>query len=234
MTREIPITFAGARAGVKMCLPFVLGYFLFGAAVGAFAAQKGLTFGEAVLMNAIVCAAAAQMVALQLWPQEWSWAHVAAVAGAAGMVNMRFVLSGASLRPWLSPVRAGFVYPMLGVLTDGAWAASIRYNAEGGRDFGFAVGGAAFLWAIWVVAAAPGYFLGALIDNPRAFGLDLLIALTFAATLTPILKRTRDFLPFGVAGAVGLATALLIDGYWFIPVGALSGALAAAIAGPRA
>ena len=233
MTRQIPMTAKAFREGVRMCLPYVPGYFIMGAAVGTFAAQKGLTFTEAVVMNALVCAAAAQMVALELWTSEWTWFHVLAVAGVAFMVNMRFVLSGASLRPWLAPVPAGFVYPVLGVLTDPAWAASIRYNADGGRDFGFIAGASLFLWLAWAIASMPGYFIGALIDNPRTYGLDLLIAFTFTATLTPILRRTRDYLPFVVGAAAGLAASFAIPGFWFIPIGAITGAVVAAFAGPR-
>lgn len=234
MTVHIPITAEGLRKGVRMCLPFVPGYFIMGAAVGTFAAQKGLTFLEAVVMNAIVCAAAAQMIALQVWTDDWTWFHVLAVAGVAFMVNVRFVLSGASLRPWLAPVPAGFVYPALGVLTDPAWAASIRYNAEGGRDFGFVAGASIFLWLTWIVASAPGYFIGALIADPREYGLDLLIAFTFAVTLTPLLARTRDYLPFVVGASVGLAASFIVEGFWFVPIGAIAGAVAAAIVGPRA
>lgn len=230
---SIPFTLAATRAGVRQCLPFVPGYFLFGAAVGALAAQKGLSLGEAVLMNAVVCAAASQMVALQLWTPDWTWLHVAACAGVAAMVNLRFVLSGASLRPWLSPVRAGFVYPVLGVLTDAAWAASVRYHAEGGRDFGFLAGASVFLWLTWIAAGVPGYLLGALVSDPRAYGLDLLIVLAFTATLVPILRRTRAYAPFLVAGAVALAASALLPGYWFIVIGALSGACAGAFWPPR-
>jgi predicted branched-subunit amino acid permease len=233
MTSHIPITAEGVRLGVRMSLPFVPGYLIMGAAVGAFAAQKGLSFTETIVMNALVCAAAAQLVALELWTEDWTWFHILAVAGGALMVNIRFVLSGASLRPWLAPVPAGFVYPVLGVLTDPAWAASIRYNAEGGRDFGFVAGASIFLWLTWIVASAPGYFIGALIQDPRTFGLDLLIAFTFAATLTPILRRSRDFLPFIIGGAAGLAASFVVAGFWFIPIGAIAGAATAAVVGPR-
>ncbi|MFN3889135.1 MAG: AzlC family ABC transporter permease [Beijerinckiaceae bacterium] len=233
MTTHIPMTFGGVRQGVRMCLPYVPGYFVMGAVVGAYAAQKGLSFTEAVLMNALVCAASAQMVALQLWTEEWTWFHILAVAGVALMVNLRFVLSGASLRPWLAPVPAGFVYPVLGVLTDPAWAASIRYNSEGGRDFGFVAGASIFLWAMWVTASTPGYFIGSLITDPRAYGLDLFIAFTFAAILTPILARSRDFLPASVGAVAGVVASLALDGFWFIAIGAVSGAVAAAVAGPR-
>ncbi len=234
MAQTIPFTAQAMREGVRMAAPFVPGYLLFGAAVGAFAAQKGLTFAEALLMNAVVCAAASQMVALQLWTADWTWLHIAAVAGVTAMVNLRFVLSGASLRPWLAPVPARWVYPALGVLTDGAWAASIRYNSEGGRDFGFVFGSALFLWATWVVAGVPGYLLGSLVQDTRAFGLDLIIVLTFTATLTPILKRTRDWLPLVVSAGAAIAASLALPGYWFIVIGALAGAGAAAAVGPRA
>ncbi len=59
MTSSIPITTEGFRRGVRMCLPYVPGYFIMGAAVGTFAAQKGLSLVETILMNAFVCAAAA-------------------------------------------------------------------------------------------------------------------------------------------------------------------------------
>ncbi|MBX9759039.1 MAG: branched-chain amino acid ABC transporter permease, partial [Beijerinckiaceae bacterium] len=85
----------------------------------------------------------------------------------------------------------------------------------------------------WAIASMPGYFIGALIDNPRTYGLDLLIAFTFAATLTPILRRTRDYLPFAAGAGAGLAASFVIPGFWFIPIGAIAGAVAAAFAGPR-
>ncbi|HEY8580658.1 MAG TPA: AzlC family ABC transporter permease, partial [Beijerinckiaceae bacterium] len=164
----------------------------------------------------------------------WTWLHIAAVAGVAAMVNLRFVLSGASLRPWLAPAPARWVYPALGVLTDGAWAASIRYNAEGGRDFGVVFGSSIFLWLTWIVSGLPGYLVGSLVTDTRAFGLDLIIVLTFTATLVPILARTRDFLPLVVSAVAAVAASVLLPGYWFIVVGALAGAGAAAVAGPRA
>lgn len=225
---SIPITWPAVQKGVVAALAYVPGYLVFGAAVGTLAAQKGLSLGEAVLMSTVVCAAAGQMVALELWTSDWTFAHILAVAGVTAMVNARFILSGASLRPWLSPVRAGFVYPVLGVLTDGAWAASIRYHADGGRDFGFFVGSTLSLWLAWSLASVPGYLLGALVHDPKAYAFDLIVPLMFTATVTPILARTRKYLAFVVAGGVAFIASLLLPGYWFIVIGALAGASAGA------
>ena len=229
----IPITWQATRQGVVAALAYVPGYLVFGAAVGTLAAQKGLSLGEAVLMSMFVCAAASQMVALELWTADWTFAHILAIAGVTAMVNARFILSGASLRPWLSPVRAGFVYPVLGVLTDGAWAASIRYHADGGRDFGFFVGATVSLWLVWSLASVPGFLLGALVHDPKAYAFDLIVPLMFTATVTPILARTRKYLAFAVAGGVAFVASLLLPGYWFIVIGALAGACAGAFSPSR-
>ncbi len=230
MTSQIPFTRAGVARGIRLSLPFIPGYLLFGTSVATVAAQKGLTLTDALLMNAIVCAAASELVALQLWGADWTLVQILAVASVTAAVNLRFVLQGASLRPWLGPVPARFVYPMLGVLTDGAWATAVRYNAEGGRDFGVAFGSAFFLWAVWVLATIPGYLIGALVDDPRRWGLDLITVILFTATVTPILRRTRAVLVPAVAGAAGLAASQLLPGYWFIVIGAFAGALAGAFA----
>jgi predicted branched-subunit amino acid permease len=89
------------------------------------------------------------------------------------------------------------------------------------------------LWLTWIAAGVPGYWLGALVTNPHAFGLDLLIVFTFTATLVPILKRTRQFMPLAVSGLVAVAVSYLAPGYWFIAAGAIAGALAAAFWTPK-
>ena len=224
----IPLTWRAVRQGSAASLVYAPGYLVFGAAVGTLAAQKGLSLGDAVLMSTLVCAAAAQMVALELWTADWTFAHILAVAGVTAMVNARFILSGASLRPWLAPVRAAIAYPVLSVLTDGAWAASIRYRADGGRDCGFFIGSTLALWLTWSLASVPGYLVGALVSEPRTFALDLIVPLMFTATVTPILARTARYRAFIVSGLVALAASLLLPGYWFIVIGALAGAAAGA------
>jgi predicted branched-subunit amino acid permease len=70
--------------------------------------------------------------------------------------------------------------------------------------------------------------LGALVSDPRAYGIDLVMPIFFAAMIVPLWRGRRAALPWIVAGIVALVTARLVDGYAFIIVGALSGALAGA------
>jgi predicted branched-subunit amino acid permease len=51
----------------------------------------------------------------------------------------------------------------------------------------------------------------------------------FAAMIVPLWRGPRGMLPWIIAGIVALVTARLVDGYVFIIVGALSGAVAGAL-----
>jgi predicted branched-subunit amino acid permease len=82
---------------------------------------------------------------------------------------------------------------------------------------------------VWVAATLPGYLAGALVPEPRRFGLDLLMPLFFSAMLVPLWKGVRPALPWAVAGCVALIVQRLAPGYVFIMAGALAGALTGAL-----
>jgi len=60
------------------------------------------------------------------------------------------------------------------------------------------------LWVVWVAATLPGFLAGALVPEPRRFGLDLLMPIFFSAMLVPLWKGVRPALPWAVAGCVAL------------------------------
>jgi predicted branched-subunit amino acid permease len=86
------------------------------------------------------------------------------------------------------------------------------------------------LWVVWVAATLPGFLAGALVPEPRRFGLDLLMPIFFSAMLVPLWKGVRPALPWAL-GAVALVVERLAPGYGFIMAGALAGALTGALVG---
>ncbi|MEH0071456.1 AzlC family ABC transporter permease [Pannonibacter sp. Pt2-lr] len=62
---------------------------------------KGLTLAETLLINAFVFAGASQFVAMELYRDPVTPAVLLAMTGIAAAVNLRMLLLGASLRPWL-------------------------------------------------------------------------------------------------------------------------------------
>lgn len=230
--RPVPFTWAGCRAGARLSLPFLPGVLAFSAAYGTVAVQKGLTFAEAVAMSAIVFAGASQMVALEIWREPLEPALALAICGVVAAVNMRLVLMGASLRPWIGGLPGSKVYPTMPVLTDVNWIVAIRYRADGGEDFGVFVGSGLLIWSVWTLGSIPGYVAGGLVPDPRAYALDLVMPAFFVVMLIPLWKGARAALPWLVSGVVATATAFLVPGYWFIVTGALAGSLAGALTPP--
>jgi predicted branched-subunit amino acid permease len=232
MSRRSPslFTLAGCLQGARYTLPILPGIVVFGTAFGAAAVQKGLTLGQALGLSAFVFAGASQMVALELWHESWTATALLAIVTVTGVVNARMILMGAAIQPWLAaepPPRLGL---NLFFLTDANWLIGMGYHGRGGRDVGVLFGAGLTLWVVWVLSTVPGYLAGALVEEPRRLGLDLVMPIFFAAMLVPFWKGWRPARPWAVAGAVALAVHALVPGYAFIIAGALAGAAAGALA----
>jgi predicted branched-subunit amino acid permease len=224
----VPVSGAGMLLGMRKVSVLIPGVVVFAVAFGAAASAKGLSLVEALLMSALVYGGVSQLVAMELWRPEWSWGAIAGLAVVTATVNSRMILQGASLQPWFAPYSKTLNALHLFFFTDANWVIGTRYHAEGGRDLGVLVGAGLVLWVVWILFTGLGYLLGALVSDPRAFGIDLVMPIFFAAMIVPLWRGKRVAVPWVVAGLVALATAKLVDGYAFIIVGSLSGALVGA------
>jgi predicted branched-subunit amino acid permease len=218
-------SFAGCMLGVRLSLPLIPGIVAFAIAIGTTAARKGFTLADSILMNGLVYAGASQMVALEIWPDRITVAALAGLALLTATVNARMLLMGAALRPWLAPLPSWQVYPTLHLLTDPGWLIAMRYRSEGGSDIGILLGGGIFVWIVWVAATTGGYLVGAVVANPRAWGLDLVMPIFFGIMLIPLWQGRRRGLAWIVAGVVAVAVQRLLPGWWFIIAGAVAGSL---------
>src|SRR3546814_13395692 len=91
-------------------------------------------------MSAAVYSGSAQIAALQAWS---SAPLLLPLAATILVMNARYILYGAALRPWLGGLGAHQVYPTLYFLGDGNWALSMKEHAEGRTDAGFVFGSGA-------------------------------------------------------------------------------------------
>lgn len=220
-------SFAGLAEGARLTAALLPGTCVFAAAFGTIAAQKGLSAFETIFMSGLVYAGASQLVALEAWPDRMTLGAAAAVVLVTVTVNLRCVLMSASLRPWLGALPAWQVYPALFFTTDAGWLIGMRYRADGGSDAAVYVGSGLITWALWTASTALGYWLGALVTDPKRFGFDLILPIFFAAILVPLWRGPRRAAAWAIAGAVALIVAWLVPGWLFIAVGALAGSVAA-------
>lgn len=218
-------TLDGFRQGALATLPLMPGLFAFSMAFGTVAARKGFTLFEAILMSGTVYSGVAQVIVVEAWPERFTFAAIAASAALTLLICSRFLLVGASIRPWLGNVPAATVYPLLHFLTEPPWLLATRYYRNGGNDAGFIIGSGVVTYVTWVIATVPGYWLGASVPDPAQFGLDLVMPAFFTAMLVSLWQSPRRSIGWMVGGVVALATYQLAGGFWHVVTGALAGSI---------
>lgn len=223
------LSLAGCLRGIRLSLPILPASMVFGAVFGTVCAQKGLTLFETFLINSMVFAGASQFVAMEIYQSQLTYGIMLAMIGVTAAVNMRMLLLGASLRPWLGSVPAWQTYPSLYFLTDINWLLSLREYGKGERDWGIYLGSGLFLWVMWALSVIPGYMAGNAIADPAAWGLDVVLPAFFVAMLVPLWKGKRQTVSWLTAAVVSIGTWYLTGGYWGILTGAISGAIAGAM-----
>ncbi|SMF17770.1 4-azaleucine resistance probable transporter AzlC [Tistlia consotensis] len=224
-TTPAPFTLRGALLGARDALPYAPSAFVIGIAFGLAARSAGLSLVEAVLMSGIVFAGSAQLLVLSIWSTPPA---VLALVFATLAINSRFLLMGATLRPWFSRLPRRVAYPLLYFLVDAGWLLALRAREQGRDDAAQLLGSGLVFWVGWVVATAIGWSGGSALGDPRRLGLDFIMVAFFAAILGATWKGAQDLWSWGTAAAVSLLGAGLLPGAWYVLLGGLAGSLVGA------
>jgi len=194
------------REGFAEMLPACVGLTPFGLVTGVGAAAAGADFAGAMGMSAIIFSGAAQILASQLLAQG---APVAVVILTCFVAGLRFLMYSAAMAPYFKPLPPRWQYTLAFLLTDQAFAASIRrFNAKddprgGALHF---LGCGLALWTMWMITNATGYYAGNLI--PAEWSLDFAVPLCFIALVAPLLRDA----PLIVAALVGGIAVIALNG----------------------
>ena len=223
----IVFTMAGARRGAVAMLPLLPGVIAFGLLYGFFATQTGLTRLEVGLFSAFVFAGASQFLALELWQEPLP---VVTLFIGVVVLNLRHLLMGAAIMPWLRPVGGWRAHGSLYFMTDESWGITMAEAQRGGRDAAYLVGAGVMLWLFWVTSSLLGTATGDVAPVIERFGLAFLTTVFFVVLLAGFWRSRADLLPWGTAAGVSILTHQFLPGTWYIVMGALAGSLVAALA----
>jgi 4-azaleucine resistance transporter AzlC len=218
---QVTFTFAGFREGFLAGTPVALGVAGYGVVFGVVAAGAGLSVAEAALMSATVLAGAAQLVAVELWADP---IPVVAVVTTTAIVNLRYVLMGAALRPWFEDLTAGQAYASLFFFADENWALTVAALREGSTRGAFLLGSGVVLWLLWIASTVVGATAGDLVGDPAQYGLDFVVTALFLTLAAGFWEGRESLRPWIPAAAVALVVHALVPGEWYILAGALAGA----------
>ena len=207
------------RSGVRDTLPLMLGVFPFGLAYGIFGQSVGLTTGETVLMSLTVFAGAAQFISLPMFAAGSGWAMIALTTL---LINLRHLLMGASLTPYMEKLPLSWKAFLCFGMADETYAITITRAQTGGYSRDYQFGSNATGYITWAISTILGAMMGSYISDPLAWGLDFAMPATFLALLAPRLVDRTSLAVAGVAAAVSVAAAVLIPGKWYIILACLS------------
>lgn len=231
MNEQVTWSWAGMVRGMRSIIPLALGGLPDGIVWGVLAHQAGLSLREVLMMSGLVYAGSAQFLAIKLWSVPLAAGAILPIIGTTLLVNLRYLLLGAALRPWFARLRPTRAYLALFFMSDENWALTMREFIEGRRDAAFLLGGGLLLFVSWVSASVIGNMIGLAISDPVQWGLDFVFTAVFLTLLVGMWKGKSDLLPWIVAAIVAVVTARLLPGSWYILLGGLAGSLVGAIKG---
>ncbi|WP_102958951.1 AzlC family ABC transporter permease [Mangrovicella endophytica] len=224
----MPIDYsAEVRAALRHLLPVAIAVAPFGVLYGAVATGRGLSIMEAVGFSVSANAGASQLAALELIGVG---SPILAVVLSVFAINFRHVLYSASAGRHLqrfSPLQKAVAFYFLTDPSFGAVEARARDHVVT-RTYFFTY--ALSLYAVWIGTSLAGAVSGDFIDDPKAFGIDVILPVYFLALLMAFRSRSL-FYPVALASAfVSTAVYVIFGPPWHVTLGTLGGVLVAVVA----
>ncbi len=208
------MTLADFRQGVRDSLVIMIGVIPFGITCGVMALSVGLTPVETILMSLTVFAGAAQFISItMLGDGAAGWGIISLTTL---LVNLRHLLMGASLAPYMLKLPAGLQALLTFGMADETYAITISRTQKTGYSPGYQFGANTAGYVTWALSTVAGVLIGGHISDPLAWGLDFAMPATFLALLMPRLVNRTSLAVFAVAAVVAVLGALYLPGKWYI------------------
>ena len=192
MTRE-------RRPYWRDCLVVSLAVGVIGVTFGVFADAAGFDLAQIVVMSAFVFTGASQFAAVSVIENDGSGG---AAVGSALLLAARNALYGPVARrvlPAAALARLGSAHFVIDETT--AMAAAQPHRRDAADAFWLT---ATTLWLFWNAGSVAGALLGAVMGEPRTWGLDAAFPAMFVALLAPHVRTAAGRTAAAVAAAVAL------------------------------
>lgn len=222
---QAPSISASMYRGAVANIPLAVSAVTYAGVLGVLSAQKGVSWAEMSAMNVLMFAGSAQFVMVDMWQEPLS---VMAVAMAVFIINLRYLLIGASLQPVFAGHPLWRKALLMHLVADENWAVTIAEHRSRGTNPYFLCGGGLLLLCAWSCGTLGGNLLGSFISRPEKYALDFAFVAVFAALALSLWRGRGDILPWAGAIVLALASEQLLPGKWYIVIGGVGGALVAA------
>ena len=195
-------------------MPLQLGVAPFGLVFGVLGLASGLTPLQTILLSSIIFGGASQVVFAQLWG---AGVPAPVVVASVSVINLRHTLYSASIAPYLRSLPLVWRLPLAYLLTDEAYAVSIKRFQDGPKtryQHYHLLGSGMTLWVAWQISTLVGVIAGTTI--PESWSLSFAVPLTFIALVAPSIRRRADLVACMVAAVLSLICQPLPWNSWII------------------
>jgi len=222
------------RLGLVKTLPLAMGAVPFGIAYGVVAIQAGLTVGETLLMSLVVFAGASQFMAVVMIQ---AGAGIPLVIASTLLVNLRHLMMGLSISPYLSEATPWWQRVVAFGMTDESYLTSVTHYREQEEEQGdpyFMLGAGGSIYVAWAASSLIGALAGNAISDPLKWGLDFAMPATFLTMLLPQIVSRRLAAVVVVSASVATAAYVLIPGKWYIILAVIAATVTGVVLETRA
>lgn len=218
--------FSQFQAGFMANLVVAASVAAYGSVLGLLAAKKGLSWIELLVMNLSVFAGSSQFVMVDMWLPPLP---VAEITLAVFVINMRYLLIGASLNPLFTGKSLRHKAVFMHLVADENWAMTMaRFHKQKITTY-FLLGGGVCVQSAWCAGTMAGHSLGAVISRPEQFGLDFAFVAVFTALVFSFWRGKQDLTPWIVTALIAVITEHCVPGKWYILTGGVCGAVTSAL-----
>lgn len=207
------------RRGLLATAPLAPGIAAFGLLYGVLARQAGLTPFQTWTMSMTVFAGAAQFVAVSMWTSSTALTIILTTF----VVNLRHLLLGLSIGPYLEGLPRRWKAALAFGMTDESYALSIAQYRQGRGSPHFFLGSNLCVYIVWPLAGLTGAVIGMAVPDPGRLGLDLIFPLAFLGLLFTFLDDRSSVVVAIAAGAIALVAARLLPGTWYVIIAGVLG-----------
>lgn len=155
-------------------------------------------------MSAFVFAGSAQFISVGLIA---SAASLPVIIGTTFIVNLRHMLYSATLAPHFKGLSHRWLLPLGFWLTDESFVVAAKHyekNKDNNQKQWFLLGSELFMYGNWQLVTWIGIRAGQAIPDPRSWGLDFAMIITFIGMLVPEVKGLPALAVVLVSSAVSL------------------------------
>lgn len=176
-------------AGVKDCIPTLLGYLSIGFSFGIVGMVSGLSILEIAIISILIYAGSAQFILCALLLAS---TPISAIIFTIFVVNLRHFLMSLTVAPHLTQYSLLRNIGFGSLLTDETFGVAVNEVARSNKLYGRWMDGLNITaYLSWIASCVAGAYLGKWIPNAEQWGLDFALVAMFIALLVLQLNSVK-------------------------------------------